>query len=677
MGKYDDLTSVVNTSPESAGKYSDLIAQTAVAEKPQEQKPYNPVLPFVPQTLQEALFPTATKLPSETFGEKLKRIPSDISDLIGLADRIPAKALRGQPLSEPQASPLAPEISKLTSGIPSEPIGIGNVKASPRGFVEAALNMAASPSSYLGMGIGKTALKAVSPALAEQRAMQEGMKAVAKSVEPAKVPLKEGIGNTLQDIATRIQNRKIRIGKSEQDMGATREKLGQYNLFGSTKEVLEKTQSQIKDLAGQLKEKINSVEFAPDDPNTRVNIAQALNRAKAKAVEGTRTDRIAVNNAAQSAIDELTETYGLDFKKTPSIANNVDLSEAQLLKQEIGKKGDWLAKGGRLSANEDATNKAKFYNVFYDELKKELENKGPEGIKQINKQLSDLIPIDRAASKRLLVEDRNNVIGLEDYLGGLAVAASAVHGNLAPAAMVLANMASKSPLTAKGLYNIGAKLKAPAQAIPEQARLGLMGNATVPATTRAGLGGVAGYTMTDPNATPEEKARNAMIGAAGGAFVPMLAKMAGKKVAGIPGAGSIENINNIKNSLSKRGIRGDNLLNEMDKLEEIKQGLGEVDKNGYVTLYHRTTPEAAKQIVNSGKMTSKEDGLFFSTKPTGQAEGYGDAVVKVKIPMEKLEVNDIFHDETHLRLPTNSINKMIPIGKAELWNPEINQMGGQ
>ena len=131
----------------------------------------------------------------------------------------------------------------------------------------------------------------------------------------------------------------------------------------------------------------------------------------------------------------------------------------------------------------------------------------------------------------------------------------------------------------------------------------------------------------------------------------------------------------IEDALTKRGITGDDLLNEMDKLEEIKEGKGVVDKKGNVVLYHRTpSKESADAIVKTGQMTSKEDGLFFSTRPTGQNEGYGKFVVKVTLPIENLEVNDVFGDETHLRYPTKSIGKMIPVGKAELFDitkPEI------
>ncbi|MFA5166783.1 MAG: hypothetical protein WC449_05860, partial [Candidatus Paceibacterota bacterium] len=126
----------------------------------------------------------------------------------------------------------------------------------------------------------------------------------------------------------------------------------------------------------------------------------------------------------------------------------------------------------------------------------------------------------------------------------------------------------------------------------------------------------------------------------------------------------------IELALKKRNVRGDDLLDQIDKAQEIRDGKGLVDKNGYVVLYHRTDKRSADKIVKSGQMTSKEDGLFFSTRPTGQAEGYGDTVVKVRLPIEKLEVNDIFVEETHLRYPTRSIGKMIPVGKAEVVTEE-------
>ena len=91
------------------------------------------------------------------------------------------------------------------------------------------------------------------------------------------------------------------------------------------------------------------------------------------------------------------------------------------------------------------------------------------------------------------------------------------------------------------------------------------------------------------------------------------------------------------NNLNQR-LSGDDLLNAIDKIEELKNLGAEIDDNGYVTLYHRTDRESAKKIKDTKKMTAKEDGVFFSTSENGtNNSGYGDSVVKVKMPIENLK----------------------------------------
>lgn len=87
-----------------------------------------------------------------------------------------------------------------------------------------------------------------------------------------------------------------------------------------------------------------------------------------------------------------------------------------------------------------------------------------------------------------------------------------------------------------------------------------------------------------------------------------------------------------------------------DELEDVG---AELDDDS-VTVYHRTTEDAADRIRETGMMTGKEDGLFFSTLEHGQAEGYGEGVVVLKIPLDRLELDDIFDDEAHLRMPVRT-----------------------
>lgn len=103
-------------------------------------------------------------------------------------------------------------------------------------------------------------------------------------------------------------------------------------------------------------------------------------------------------------------------------------------------------------------------------------------------------------------------------------------------------------------------------------------------------------------------------------------------------------------------VTGDRLLDAQYLIDEVKSVGGEVDENGYIHVFHRTSKEAADRIRSTNRMIAKEDGLFFSTKPDGQIVGYGDEVVDFWIPAERLVLDDIFSDEAHLRLPLSNKN---------------------
>ncbi len=101
-------------------------------------------------------------------------------------------------------------------------------------------------------------------------------------------------------------------------------------------------------------------------------------------------------------------------------------------------------------------------------------------------------------------------------------------------------------------------------------------------------------------------------------------------------------------------LQGDELLDAQDIIDTIKSVNGKVDEYGNAILYHGTNKNSRDSIYQSGKMIAKEDGLFFSTKPDGEIKYYGDNTVRVKIPVEYLQLDDIFNDEAHFRLPLGS-----------------------
>lgn len=109
-------------------------------------------------------------------------------------------------------------------------------------------------------------------------------------------------------------------------------------------------------------------------------------------------------------------------------------------------------------------------------------------------------------------------------------------------------------------------------------------------------------------------------------------------------------------------VKGDKLLDAEDLAAEIKDNGGTVDENGYVTLYHRTSKQNADAIISSGKMKAKEDGVFFSTKADGQNTGYGDTLIEFKVPVERLELDDVFGNEAHLRIPLKNRDQTANVG---------------
>ena len=121
--------------------------------------------------------------------------------------------------------------------------------------------------------------------------------------------------------------------------------------------------------------------------------------------------------------------------------------------------------------------------------------------------------------------------------------------------------------------------------------------------------------------------------------------------------------NDIKTSLQNRGLKGDNLDTQLDKVDHFKDAKAKINDDGTITVYHHTNKDAKDKILDTGKIKGAEDGVFFTTKKNGQASGFGDNVVTAKIPIELLDIDDDFGDELHLRIPTEKRGQNVDISK--------------
>lgn len=100
-------------------------------------------------------------------------------------------------------------------------------------------------------------------------------------------------------------------------------------------------------------------------------------------------------------------------------------------------------------------------------------------------------------------------------------------------------------------------------------------------------------------------------------------------------------------TLNKSANVNEDLLEELS----IHDPNAKVDRDGNITVYHRTSKENAAKIRKSGIMIAKEDALFFSSQKDGYASDYGNTVLTFNIPSTKLRVNDIFDGEVHFDMP--------------------------
>ncbi|HIA35308.1 MAG TPA: hypothetical protein EYN89_00885 [Flavobacteriales bacterium] len=83
-----------------------------------------------------------------------------------------------------------------------------------------------------------------------------------------------------------------------------------------------------------------------------------------------------------------------------------------------------------------------------------------------------------------------------------------------------------------------------------------------------------------------------------------------------------------------------------------------LNDDGTITLYHRTSIDSAKKIVEVGFQRGAENtgDVYFSTSSDEQAVGYGDAIIKINVNPSIAVLNDAFPDgEVHVTIHPNKL----------------------
>lgn len=267
-------------------------------------------------------------------------------------------------------------------------------------------------------------------------------------------------GQLLKAWGTGIQNSVIKPIKADIDDGFTIETVRKYNLGGSLETTADKTEQLMNNITRQLNQKLAATNNTINMNDVYAATARQMTTDKTKTFGANKGVASALENL-KGELDELGDVSGLK------------ITDAQVVKQAAGSYGAWVYG----VVDPDATSRQKVYNVFYRELRKAIEQNSPDGVQELNRQLSELIPVKNAVIRRIPVAARNNVLSLTDIisLSATAVDASAL-GAFA------ASRAVKSGAFGNFLANQGQRIQG--GAIPLGALAGMgAGAASTPATT--------------------------------------------------------------------------------------------------------------------------------------------------------------------------------------------------
>lgn len=302
-----------------------------------------------------------------------------------------------------------------------------------------ALNIAGAKLPIAGSVLGKTAqFGAIGGSAGGAKAISEGKTKEQVLIETGKGALigagtglamggiekvLTGVSKLAVKTADKIQTSVIKPSQADIKDGFSIDTIKKYNLGGSLKQTFEKTDKTLDSLSKQLNSKLESSNASIDLNKVYENTAKKL--------LGAKLESFGSNAQMEGAIEKLRN----EIVAVSGDNGIVSIPEAQLVKRASGHFGAWSYG----VPTPEATASQKVYNTFYNELKTAIEQNSPEGVKQINQEISKLIPVMNALIRRIPVAERNNALSLTDII-------SLTGASLDPRALSISllNLASKS-----------------------------------------------------------------------------------------------------------------------------------------------------------------------------------------------------------------------------------------
>lgn len=356
-----------------------------------------------------------------------------------------AKATRGIPGAK-LGSALGTEIGGALAG---ESLSQIASQIKPEEVIGDTLKAGALPASFavnpvsalgkIGAGAGLGAISATGESMSKNESPLDVAKKAAfgalagGAVSAAFV----GFGKLLEKTGEKITQGVIKPSEKDLKAGFKIDTIKKYKLGGSLSSMYDKTDEKLSELSHKL-----STKLAGSNQTVDLN---AILQETSDSLSSNKMKGFGSNTSIQNAVEQLKNEI---INVAPD--GTLSIPDAQLVKQSAGRFGAWQFG----ATDPESTARQTVYNAFYTKIKEAIEKNSPEGVKEINKQLSELIPVSHALLKRIPVADRNRVLSLQDMI---TLTASV----LDPRALGSfgLSMAQKSGTVGNALMNVGPKIQ--------------------------------------------------------------------------------------------------------------------------------------------------------------------------------------------------------------------------
>jgi hypothetical protein len=441
------------------------------------------------------LFPRTSEA-TEKGGNFGERALSAVGDILTIPQRTIAggATLAGFNQSAPESTPYKKGLQEAAKEFsrykPTE---------DTKGVTKFAQEMAYDPTLIPGLAVGATEAKLAAKALgflkaavpAVSGAAQAGLSSGIRQSTEGEFDLKEtgkaaGLGAALPaagagltygakkvmgETGKRLIQALIRPGQKGMKEGFDADYIMKdKEILKAAEGGIETLQRTLKDRFNNLSKQVNKIQKTTgkdvqiDVPSVYHRISRKLNAS---------SDFTGMKPELIDALDGLKKNLS---NKIEEFDEFTDLATAMKLRTNYGTKVNWLpgiSGSGRKAAME-ASAEEKVYDSFYKELSAEIKKQAPEEIKKIDAEYSKLIPVLKAANRRVLIETSNLPIGLMETVGGTGIGATAgalsgdgdvgervKRGLIGAAAGVAVTKGLKSPKLGGVLYKTGKSLSVP------------------------------------------------------------------------------------------------------------------------------------------------------------------------------------------------------------------------